>query len=520
MGLGLVVVLAGGAMGQTSPVRFEPVADEADRVVIVANVNNADSMELARFYSERRGIPGANIVALDLPAGEEIGWQEYVSRLQGPLQAWLIERGWLNAIEMDLHDEAGRRKISASGHRIAYLVTCRGVPLKIRQTDTIPSDALATTRDSFKTNRAAVDSEFSLLAQNETLRHGFVTNQIFKKSKPSMWDRDAVVRVSRLDGPTFPAARHLVDSAIEAEQRGLIGRAMVDIGGPHKLGDKWCEAAAKALTTAGWQPTVDRQRSVLGSTARADMVAIYLGWYAGSINGPFSLPGYEFAPGAIALHLHSFSTRTLRLASGGGGWTGPMVARGVAGTFGNVYEPYLEFTHQPQLLTEALLGGATLGEAAYYAMQVLSWQSLVVGDPLCRPMRVGLAEQWENRESLPKRLASYVALRHWNTVDGEVSEELIQQAAEEMRAAPSLAWRLAHWRMEARDPAGPRRELGLAAYLRSVRVDELGLRAEVAGQLSDWEDDATALKVWRVLLQQEMPLKVRLAWLQQAEPVA
>ena len=84
------------------PVVFNPVAGEADRVVIVANANDADSLELARFYSDRRGIPRENIVALDLPVGEEINWPTYVSQLLEPLRNWLVER--------DRHGPAGRRR--------------------------------------------------------------------------------------------------------------------------------------------------------------------------------------------------------------------------------------------------------------------------------------------------------------------------------------------------------------------------------------------------------------------------
>lgn len=351
-------------------VEFAPVEDEAARVVVVANSNDPESIELARYYADRRDIPRANIVSLDLPAGEEIDWHQYVARLHGPLVSWLIENDWMDAIEMDLFDEVGRRKLSTSDHRISYLVTCRGVPLKIRQTKELPDDAPTGTPDTLKPHHAAVDSELSLLNVSTPQRAAFLRNPLFGKTNLGLFGDDEVVRVSRLDGPIFPAARRLVESALEAEQRGLVGRALVDIGGPHEKGDEWFEQAVKFLAAADWQPQVDRDKKTLGMSGRADALAIYLGWYAGGINGPFAIPDYQFAPGAIALHLHSYSAKSLRLQNAGG-WTGPLVARGVAGTVGNVYEPYMEFTHHPHMLIAALLAGATWGEAIYFSMPVL-----------------------------------------------------------------------------------------------------------------------------------------------------
>lgn len=512
-----------GAVLFGEPVRFEPVADEARRVVIVANSTDADSVELARFYAEKRGIPLQNIVALPLPAGEETDWNDFVALLFNPLQQWLMDEGWIEAIVMDATDEVGRRKLSLTGHRISYLVTCRGVPLKIRQTVGVSADANSAPSKAFTTHQAAVDSELALIVGTETKLDGFVPNPIFKGKKKNIWEPDMMVRVSRLDGPTFPAIKRMIDSAIVVEKRGLIGRALVDVGGPHKHGDVWFRSAAKALEAAGWSPSVDEDRATIKSSARVDSVAWYLGWYAGDINGPFKLPGFEFAPGAIALHLHSFSARTLRLENKGG-WSAPLIARGATATFGNVYEPYLEYTHQPQLLTQAFLGGATLGEAAYYAMPVLSWQAIVLGDPLYRPISRSVAEQWERRAELPNRQASYLAIRRIKNAiaqpDADLAEILIE-ASRLLREFPSLALALELGRLRDLDGdrAGGVRELGVAAYLNRISAQDWGLMAEVAEQLAKWEEPANAVKVWETLFKQDLPPELRISWLNAAVPV-
>jgi uncharacterized protein (TIGR03790 family) len=39
---------------------------------------------------------------------------------------------------------------------------------------------------------------------------------------------------------------------------------------------------------------------------------LYFGWYAGAVNGPFTVPVFRFPPGAIAVHIHSYSAQSLR----------------------------------------------------------------------------------------------------------------------------------------------------------------------------------------------------------------
>ncbi len=506
----------GGPIRAADPIKFEPVPDEAECVVIVANINDPDSVELARFYADRREIPRENIVSLDLPAGEEINWRTYIDRLHLPLQKWLIAGGWIEAISMDLFDEVGRQKISPAGHRISYFVTCRGVPLKIRHSNEIPADTPANASANLKTNRAAVDSELALINMNSPRRDGFISNPLFGKADLGLFGSDEVIRVSRLNGPTYPSVRRLIESALEAEKQGLIGRAMVDIGGPHKKGDVWFEEAAKILTAAALRPQVDRKRAAFTSSSRADGVAIYLGWYQGNVAGPFAAPGFNFAPGAIALHLHSFSAKSLRLQNGGG-WTGPLVARGVAATVGNVYEPYLEFTHHPHMMIAALLAGATWGEAAYVSLPALSWQGMAVGDPLYRPTMVPLDQQVENIDRLPTRIAAYLATRGLE-MPGEDESPTLEHIAGAVRAydrfpSLSLAWEAALLKAASGDEAAAARQLGIVSYLRRIRAEEYGLLIQISRKLAAWNDKETATKVWEVLLQQTIPEKLRISWL-------
>lgn len=111
--------------------------------------------------------------------------------------------------------------------------------------------------------------------------------------------------------------------------------------------------------------------------------AIYYGWYAGEINGPFANEGFQFKPGAVAVHLHSYSANTLRSETQN--WCGPLIARRAAATLGNVYEPYLAFTANFSIFQDRLMTGLTLAESAWMSQRVVSWAGVVIGDPLYRP---------------------------------------------------------------------------------------------------------------------------------------
>jgi len=61
------------------------------------------------------------------------------------------------------------------------------------------------------------------------------------------------------------------------------------------------------------------------------------------------------------------------------------IGDGVTGTAGHVDEPYLDGTIRPEILFPAYVSGRNLAEAFYAAMPYLSWQTVVIGDPLCAP---------------------------------------------------------------------------------------------------------------------------------------
>lgn len=491
----MLLVLA--MRGQT-----DPRAEEIGRVVVLANRDDPDSLRLARHYLEKRGVPEANLVSLPMPLAETITWRQFVDAVYQPLQDELVKRGWIDGIDSNLRDKLGRRRYSISGHKISYLVVCRGVPLRI---DDDPAFIEATgplaSRQEFRTNRGAVDSELALLAQSGYPVTGVVNNPLFNREHPTFLEAGKIVRVGRLDGPTYGDAAALVDHALEAERVGLIGRAYVDIGGAHPEGDKWLEETAKELATLDFDLDVDRTPQTFPVSARFDAPVLYFGWYAEHVNGPFTRPGFRFPPGAVALHIHSFSAQTLRAADRF--WCGPLVARGVTATFGNVFEPYLPLTHRPQLIVKALEEGKTLGEAAAFAIPAYSWQAVLIGDPLYRPFGVSFSAQWEHRRELDDRRHAYVVSREINQLaKSGLTEEAVKTALEELRARPGLvlAWETAKLLRDAGRAAEAERVLDSFASLKDLDGAWVPVASQVAQFYAERGSVDKALGIFRTLL--------------------
>lgn len=463
--------------------------DLAARVVILANSRQPESVQLAEFYAEKRAVPAANILALPLPEAESITWREFIDQVYQPVQDELYRRGWIEGTSSSLLDRLGRRRYVFTGNRISYLVVCRGAPLRIYNDPTLledkPGRKIAA---EFDKNEAAVDSELGLLAQSGYEITGMLPNPLFANDRTPSLDAEMVVKVTRLDGPTWASARHLVTAALEAEGTGLIGRYYVDLKGPVPEGDQWLEATQKQLQALGFDGDTESTAATFDAAARFDAPVLYFGWYRNNLGGPFANAEFAFPPGAIAMHIHSFSALTMR--SDVSGWCGPLVARGVTATVGNVFEPYLGFTHRPDLLLRALSQGKNFGDAVYYALPALSWQAVAIGDPLYRPFKVPLEAQGTS---------PYAVIRRANLLRAQNREpEALVLLKTALRERPGLALGLALAKLAAgqKDPATVAAALGFAPALKSIRTEDWPLVREMAGLLAANGARPAALQVY------------------------
>ena len=412
-------------------------------VVVVANAATPGSLAVARYYLQKRSIPEANLIVLNTATQETITRETFSATIRNPLLEQLNVRGFIQTTPTKQKDKTGRLRYPMPSHRIHYLVLCYGLPLKIRNAPALlPANVAERLRPAFRTNAASVDTELALLVSSQHPTIAFVDNPLFKATQPLSPEAKAIIKVARLDGSRAEEVKQLIDSAQIGEREGLMGRAYIDRGGPHPKGDAWLERIAQTLQNTGFAVTVETSPNLFPITARCDAPAWYFGWYNSTPQGPFLLPNYRFAPGAIAVHLHSFAATSLRDPDKY--WSAGLIARGAAATLGHVYEPYLELTHRLDLFVQRLIAGDTLGEAAYHALPVLSWHAILIGDPLYQPAKIGLNQQIKQiRQQDFSHYGQYAVLRRMRALeqadDFNAALALGQSLA---NRAPGLAIRL------------------------------------------------------------------------------
>lgn len=360
--------------------RLEPlVGQSAENVLLVLNETSQVSLEIGQYYAEKRGMPADNILRLSTGSADEIARAAYEREIEAPIAAWMARN---------------------SGHdRILYIVLTKGVPLRVTGTS------------GPRGNVASVDSELALLYRKMTgagvPTDGWVGNPYFLgEAAPAQAKRFThkdydIFLVTRLDGYSGKDVRDLIDRGFAPAREGTV---LLDAKGPASgKGDGWLHRAADLLRSMGFEDRVvlDGGERVLRD---ADGV---LGYYSWGSNDPGIRTrrfGFRFVPGALAGMFVSSDARTFaepppdwqvgswegnspRFAGSPQALAGDLIREGVTGIAGHVAEPYLEATIRPDILFPAYLGGFNLAEAYYLAMPYLSWQTVVVGDPLCAPFR-------------------------------------------------------------------------------------------------------------------------------------
>ena len=325
-------------------------------VVVVKNLNSADSVAIADYYALKRKLPVENVCAVRMTDVEECSHKEYEEQLKGPLKQFLAK---LN-------------------HPIDYIVLTKGIPIRIHEgmSGGLSVDSLVVTMDK---------PEFPGFPGG--VEPGDTGNPYFQKAERFSHARFGIYLVTRLIGYTRADCLHLVDNSLAAKWRK--GAFLLHTGPGHK--DAGFRTINEGMHRANEILTSRHLTSILstGDGFPGDHKDL-MGYYSwGSNDLKFKKRAYNslgFAPGGIAETAVSTSARTF--ADPKAPWQSliaDLVAQGVTGCKGYVSEPGVMAMAHADILFDRYTAGFNLAESFYSASRRTHCKDMVIGDPICAP---------------------------------------------------------------------------------------------------------------------------------------
>jgi uncharacterized protein (TIGR03790 family) len=354
-------------------------AQSPDNILVVINSKSEASVRIGEYYARARAVTQDHIVRIATPATESITRGEYEQTIEGPVSVHL------------------RRQ--AQQDKIFYIVLTKGVPIRVTGTDGREGTV------------ASVDSELTLLyrkllgigvpLQGRVANPYYLGDKSIAEAKPFTRILSDIYLVTRLDGFSVDDVLKLIDRGVAPAREGKFVLDQRSTISATTSGDHWLKEAADRLEKA-----LSPDRIVLESSRMlATTTDKVLGYYSWGSNDPANRLrrfGLDFANGAIGGMFVSTDGRTFAeppadwvpvdstrqgglFGRGSQSLAGDLVRDGITGVSAHVTEPYVDATIRPQILFPVYVGGFTLAESFYLAMPFLSWQTVVIGDPLCTP---------------------------------------------------------------------------------------------------------------------------------------
>jgi len=385
-------------------------AIEPNQIMIIANSDCPESVSLANYYCRRRNVPTDNIftIALGENLPTTISRPDYQNKLVIPLRARLYSQKF-----------AGKIKCILTTYGVPLRVDKRP-PLKNQQrnlrklrellekekagnnTHKSPNNLPSKPPDTSKNHRieylqsridrihgketnASLDSELAMMLFDKYDLYRWQPNKL--KKSGLLFDFKTLM-VCRLDAPSPPIARSLIDKAINAEKHSLKGTAYIDsrgISGDGNPGsfarfDKSLRDLALLTASKTELPVRCEKTEKLFQKGQCPNTALYCGWYSLEKY----IDAFDFVDGAVGYHISSLEAVDLRNQRSSQ-WCPAMLEDGITATIGAVAEPYLLAFPEPKDFFSELFDGSTLVEAFYRTKPCNSWQLVLIGDPLYKP---------------------------------------------------------------------------------------------------------------------------------------
>lgn len=392
----LILFFALALAAWPKPVGARPIHHTPDEVVVVCNSDSPVSQAIARHYLEKR--PGASLLSIQCQdsaiatANETIPLADYTASIETPVRAFLT-----------------------SHPRIQFIVLTKGVPIRISGSPMGSCDEHSRAprnirgHPSVDSALAALDySNISQAVKIDITGSGAVgcalSNRYWGADEPFSHAKFGGYLVTRLDAYTQAQAEALIDQAVAAAASPATGKFLLDVQPSFGLGlvgsqpqpisglvitheSAWSEfnadlqQAGQFLSAHGFPVELDLAPAFVGHRSH---LAGYFSW--GSNDAKFSNDAYQtlfFDPGSFSDTAVSTSARTFLPTHGGQSLLADLLAHGLTCGKGYVDEPELQAIASPTLALQRWTAGYTMAESFYAASHFVSWEDMVIGDPLC-----------------------------------------------------------------------------------------------------------------------------------------
>lgn len=353
-----------------------------DSTVIVANLEDPDSIALADLYRRSRAIPRGHVCALSLPSGPDLSLDDYLARVEAPLEACLRAGGVLDRLEA--------------------VVLTRGVPLRV-SIPTAGGPVLVSLAAALGVWKSSTRDGTRVLGYTPGVRASCGGTPCVAAGWPNPyrsgpfrpgWEAEDLqgvtyrpLLVTLLTGRSFEDAARLVTRAVDGEGSDPSAGTFLLMEGADPARavrdvdlDRVLAGLAERGLTNGERVAFDPELS--GRTLAA--------FFTGTAAIGSTIEGNTFLPGSVADNVTSFGAVPENLDPSGAEvqvsiarW----ITAGISGVHGTVDEPLNNCFPDRTLLLD-LLDGSTLGESFFRAMPYVYWKNLVVGDVMAAPYAV------------------------------------------------------------------------------------------------------------------------------------
>ncbi len=338
----------------------------ANQVLVIYNADNTTSTTIAEYYKTARGLSDNQLLGLTGLGGTTLTHDQYQTQIMTPVIS----------------------KINSMRHyNIQCLVTVTGIPTNVRE-GSEPTDFSSTwaTVDSELTVLGSVGSEGPLVNPYSFYEWDDENSEFVEKSTPpGAFDKrqyGGMYLVCRLENTL------MIDQAILAEQNGIYGKAFFDArrSTDDYETDTLIRKAYNYVLSLGIEAHLEESSGFYRNPPYeyVEDAFFYWGWYGNikydvqpDVEGTDNDYGddvYNFVPGAIAATVLSWR----------GYFVDGLIPDGISGTQYPTAEPFTTAYSDPYVLIKYYLAGYSYAEAVYVSQRLLSWQMIIVGDPLMK----------------------------------------------------------------------------------------------------------------------------------------